>query len=443
MSTEPAVDLVTDPVAFNSDPYPRYEELRADGGVRWIRTPNGATQWFVFDAETVRAALTDPRLRNDIRHSATWKSDGGYAVGRNMLQTDPPDHTRLRRLVAREFTGQRVQALRPRVREITDALLDTMAPAGRADLVDAFAFPLPITVICELLGVPGRDRDSFRDWSTEIVAATDPEAAAAAQQQMTVYLTGLIEDKRRRAERASAGPGASTATTATGTETETAGGPATAKDPGEDPSGGHDLLYDLVRAAGQDDDALSPEELIGMAFLLLVAGYETTVNLISSAVHLLLRHPEQLAALRADWTLLEGAVEEALRYEPPAPATSYRYAAESLTLGGVEVAKGDSVVLSIAGANRDSARFSDPGRFDIRRDPADTRSHLSFGHGVHHCLGAPLARLEATVALRALLERCPDLALDHAAGTSPDDPANAPDWRPSMLRGLRRLPVRW
>ena len=378
--------------------------MRAQGAVHHVRLPSDETAWLVTDAAAVRAALVDERLRNDIRNSASWEHDGGYAIGRNLLQVDPPDHTRLRRLVADEFTRHRIHALRQRVQDIADSLIDAMAPAGRADLVDAYAFPLPVTVLCELLGVPDADRDAFRAWSAEIVAVTDHEKASAAGSAMTVYLNDLIDRKRAR-------------------PTDTDG---TAR---------QDLLQALANATSEDEEPLTPTELLGMAFLLLVAGHETTANLVSSAVDLLLRHPAQLAALRADWTLLEGTVEEAMRYEPPALATAYRYAAEPVTIAGTAILQGDPVVLSLAAANRDPALFPDPDRFDIHRSPARTRTHLSFGHGIHHCLGAPLARMEASIALRTLLERLPDLALA--------DPSAAPQWRPSLLRGLDRLHVTW
>lgn len=194
---------------------------------------------------------------------------------------------------------------------------------------------------------------------------------------------------------------------------------------------GEDLLSALARAMDEDEDRLSPEEMLGMAFLLLVAGYETAANLLSSGVLALLRHPGQLAALRADWSLLDNAVEEMLRYEGPVETTAFRYAKENLTLGGTPVARGDSVAVVLAAASRDPRRFAEPDRFDIRRAAG---GHLAFGHGIHRCLGAPLARLEGAVAFRTLLERCPDLALD-------TDPA-ALTWRPSlMLRGLHQLPV--
>ncbi|MET9666848.1 cytochrome P450 [Streptomyces sp. NPDC006475] len=402
------VELVPDQNRFTADPHSRYAELRAQGGIHHVLLPSKEAAWLVTDARAVRAALADERLRNDVRHSASWTHDGGYAIGRNLLQVDPPDHTRLRRLVAREFTRHRVQAMRGRVQEMADGLVDALAPAGEADLFDAYAFPLPVTVICELLGVPDADRAPFRAWSAEIVAATSHEAASAAGLAMTAYLTDLIEAKRALPSPA---------------ETEAAG------------SARGDLLHALAHAAGAEEEPLTAPELLGMAFLLLVAGHETTANLISSAVNLLLRNPAQLAALRADWTLLEGTVEEAMRYEPPALAAAYRYPVTDVTIAGTTVPKGEPVVLSLAAANRDPAVFADPDRFDIHRDPATTRTHLSFGHGIHHCLGAPLARMESAIALRTLLERLPGLALA--------DPSAPPAWRPSLLRGLDRLEVTW
>ncbi|MEW1928706.1 cytochrome P450 [Streptomyces sp. NPDC088360] len=397
---QPTVELAELTDDFTADPYSAFSALRSRGPVHHVRFPTGDESWLVVGHEEVRAAFAAPGLRNDVRHSADFEDDGLYAVGRNMLQVDPPDHTRLRTLVAREFTARRVQALRPRVQEAADALLDAVAADGRADLVAAYAYPLPLTIICELLGVPDADRAAFRAWSTKVVALDDPEQSARASQEMAVYLAGLAEEKRRLPDAAES-----------------------------------DLLHALVRAHhGESPDRLTPEELLGMAFLLLVAGHETTVNLIANAVHLLLGHPAQLAALRADPELLTGAVEETLRFESPAPAGTYRYAAEPITIGDTAIPAGARVVLSIAAANRDPARFTAPERFDIHRDPAATRAHLAFGHGLHHCLGAPLARLEATLALRTLLDRFPDL--------SPDGD-RTPQWRPSLMRSLQELPVRW
>ncbi|MHA7958584.1 cytochrome P450 family protein [Streptomyces sp. L500] len=386
--SDPGADLAADRTAA-------YARLRELGPVHRMRTPDGKESWLIVGYDEARTALADPRFSNDLRNSPDWTGDGGVPIGTNMLQTDPPDHTRLRRLVAKEFTARRVEALRPRIQEITDRLLDGLPATGRADLVESFALPLPLTVICELLGVPAADRADFRAWSNEMVQLTDMAAAAAAAQAMTEYLHGLIEAKRRSPE---------------------------------------DDLLSALAAAADDGDRLSPAELLGMAFVLLVAGHETTVNLISSAVYSLLNHPAQLAELRADWSLLDGAIEETLRHLAPVERASYRFTTEPVEIGGVTLPAREPVIVILSAAGRDGGRFTDPDRFDIHRD---ARGHLAFGHGLHHCLGAPLARLEAAVALRSLLERCPRLAFD-------TDRPETLDWRPSLaLRGLAALPVRY
>ncbi|ANS69015.1 cytochrome P450 hydroxylase [Streptomyces lincolnensis] len=382
--------------AFRTDPHPVYAGLRERGPVHRIRPPGSTPDywsWLVVGHEEVRAALADPRLSKDGRRIGMVFNDE-QLIGRHLLGTDPPEHTRLRGLVSRAFTMRRVERLRPRVQEITDGLLDAMLPLGRADLVESLAYPLPITVICELLGVPEMDRAEFRKQSTEVVAPTSPENSYDAVLRLGEYLTELIEDKRR------SGPG-------------------------------DDLLGDLIRTTAEDGDRLSPAELRGMAFLLLIAGHETTVNLITNAVHALLTHPDQLAALRADMSLVDSAVEETLRHEGPVANATFRYAAEPLEIAGTPIAQGDPVMIGLTAADRDEARYPDPHRFDIHRD---TRGHVAFGHGIHFCVGAPLARLEARTALRSLLERAPALTLDGPPG----------EWLPGMLiRGLRSLPVRW
>lgn len=394
------VDLGEFGDAFRRDPHPVYAELRARGPVHRIRLPEADEDyetWLVVGYEEARAALADPRLAKDGAKIGVTFVDQAL-VGRYLLVTDPPQHTRLRSLVTRAFTMRRVEQLRPRVRQITDGLLDEMLSpdhAGRADLISSLAYPLPLTVICELLGVPEMDRTGFREISTQVVAPTDPDSEREAIARLGEYLTELIEDKR-----------CSAAT-------------------------GGDLLGDLVRTTAEDGDRLSPVELRGMAFLLLIAGHETTVNLIGNGVLALLTHPDQLAALRADMSLIDGVVEETLRWEGPVENATFRYAAEPLEIGGVRIEKGEHVMIGLTAAQRDGARFPAPDRFDIRRD---TRGHLAFGHGLHYCLGAPLARLEGRTAISALLERAPGLALD-----GPHD-----DWLPGMLmRGLRELPVRW
>ncbi len=393
------VDLSEHAEQFNADPYAEYAKLRAAGPAHQVRTPTGDEVWLIVGHEAARAALADPRLAKDWRPLA----ETGYEelpASSNMLETDPPQHTRLRKLVAREFTPRRIEALRPRVQEITDGLLDTMlaAPGRAADLVDSLAFPLPMTVISELIGVPDLDREAFRVLSNQAVAPRDGDEGPEAVGRIGVYLAELIEDKRRS-------------------------GPA------------DDLLGALIRTRHEDGDQLSQDELIGMAFLLLVAGHETTVNLISNGMLALLSHPDQLAALRADFDgLIDNAVEEMLRYDGPVETSTYRFTREPVEIAGTLVPGGGELVLvALADADRDPARYPEPDRFDIRRE---ARSHVAFGHGIHYCLGAPLARLEARIAVRTLLDRCPDLALDiHPA---------ALQWRTGMLiRGPERLPVRW
>jgi cytochrome P450 len=389
---------------FTANPYPYYARLRESGPVHRVRGADGGEFWLIVGHEEARAALGDPRLSKSPATIGVTMLDE-QVIGPNLLVLDPPDHTRLRKLVSREFTPRRAEALRPRVQRITDDLLDAMLPAGRADLVDALAFPLPIIVICELLGIPAADRDAFRTWSNEVVAPTSQEAGEDAVRQLAAYLDELIEDKR------------STAPT-------------------------DDLLSALVRSlplpaeadgGAAEDDRLSTAELRALAYLLLVAGHETTVNLISNGVRALLTHPDQLAALRADFSLLDGAVEEMLRYDGPVETTTVRFSAAPVPVGDQVVPQGEMVLVGLAAADRDPARYEAPDRFDIRRD---TRGHLAFGHGIHFCLGAPLARLEARIAVRSLLERCPDLALD--------TPADTYEWLPGLLmRGVRRLPVRW
>ncbi|MFE9661459.1 cytochrome P450 [Streptomyces sp. NPDC005955] len=386
---------------FDADPYTAYARLRERGPVHQVVVPDRGLVWLVVGYEAAREAFSSPKLSRDWQRE--WRQTGWrppYALdmlgNANMLLSDPPHHTRLRKLVSREFTARRVEAMRERIQEITDELLDRMTAEGarRADLIDAFAFPLPMTVICELLGVPGLDRTAFHAWTNETLAPTSPEAEKEAYEQVMPYLRELIAAKRE--------------------------------------SPGEDLLSALIHTADEGGDRLTEEELISLAFLLLVAGHETTVNLISNAVRALLAHPEQLAAVRADPAgLVEGLVEETLRYDGPVETTTPRIALEETEIDGVRVPRGAIVLIAMAAADHDPARFPDPTDFDVRRE---TRGHAAFGYGIHHCLGAPLARLEGKVALRTLLERCPDLAADGEQG----------EWIPGMLiRGVRDLPVRW
>ncbi|MEV4428086.1 cytochrome P450 family protein [Streptomyces sp. R-07] len=380
---------------FTANPYPFYAKLREAGPVHEVRMPDGFQFWLVVGHEEGRAALTDPRLAKSPSVIGVRPPEEDI-IGVHLLAADAPDHTRLRRLVTAEFTGRRVESLRPRIERLTHDLADAMEPAERADLVDAYAFPLPITVICELLGVPAEDRETFRGWSNELVTPTGERGMLDALEGFGGYLDGLIEDKR-------------------------ATGPA------------DDLLSGLIAARAEGGDRLSGPELRAMAYLLLIAGHETTVNLISNTVRNLLTHPEQLAALRADPDLLDGAIEESLRYDGPVETGTFRFSREPVTLGDTVIPAGESVLVGIGALDRDPVRFPEPDRFDIRRD---TKGHLAFGHGIHYCLGAPLARLEGRIALRTLLDRFPRLELD---------PEGAPwEWLPGLLlRGVRHLPVRW
>ncbi|MFC8228329.1 cytochrome P450 [Streptomyces sp. NPDC057287] len=398
MTTEVLLDLGELGDDFTRDPYPVYARLRALGPVHRVRIPEGAEAWLVVGYEAGRALLADQRLSKEWRRASPTLGVGKVSSGTSMLSHDAPVHTRLRRLVAKEFTARRMERMAPRVQEMTDALLDSMldGPGRSADLVEALSFPLPMTVICELLGVPSLDRQGFREWSNTAVSSLDAEARSGATAAMTAYLGELLAEKRAA--------------------------------PGED------LMSALIHTSDDDGDRLSADELMGMAWLLLVAGHETTVNLISNGVLSLLTHPDQLSLLRADFGLIGNTVEETLRYEGPVETPTYRFTTEPLDVSGTVIPGGGELVLiAMADCDRDPARYPDADRFDITRD---ARGHVAFGHGIHYCLGAPLARIEARIAIRTLLERCPELRLD-------TDPARLP-WRTGMLlRGPQSLPVAW
>jgi cytochrome P450 len=376
------------------DPHEVYARLRERGPVHWVRLPDGQEMWLVVGYEVARAALADARLSKDLTKIGASSFDQEF-LGPHLLVSDPPQHTRLRRLVSKEFTPRRVEAMADGVRRQVAVLLDDVQAAGRADLVEDFAFPLSIGVICELLGVPAMDRESFRSWSNAINAPIGLAAKVDAFGQLKEYLGELVAAKRA--------------------------------EPGDD------LLSALIRTTDEDSDRLTGAELRSMAYLLLSAGHETTVNLISNAVLTLIRHPDQLAALLADLSLVDGAVEEVLRFEGPIESATFRFALERMEIGGVTIETGDPVLVVLAAANRDETRFSAPERFDVRRDGG---GHLGFGHGVHYCLGAPLARMEGRIAIRALLERFPAITLDV--------PFDELSWLPgTLLRGVRSLPVCW
>ncbi|WP_042381818.1 cytochrome P450 family protein [Streptacidiphilus melanogenes] len=379
------------------DPHAAYARLREEGPAHRIAGTDGRPAWLVTRYEDVRRGLADARLSLDKRHALPGNYAGMQlppALDANLLNMDPPDHTRIRRLVSQAFTPQRVERLRDPVRRTADLLLDALPAEGPADLVAAYAAPLPIAVICDLLGVPASERRDFRSWTDALVAPdpSRPELARAAVGSMLGYLTDLIAGKRRQPE--------------------------------------DDLLSAMI-AARDEGRRLSEDELLSLAFLILFAGYENTVQLIGNAVVALLAHPDQLAALRADRNLLATAVDELMRFDTPAPLAIRRFPREDVDFGGVTVPAGETVLLSIASAHRDPERFPDPDRLLLDR-PAT--GQLALGHGIHYCLGAPLARLETEIALDALLTRFPRLAL-----AVPEPGLRR---RPSMrARGLVELPV--
>jgi cytochrome P450 len=397
---EPAVFPYDDP-AFVADPFPFYRALRDRGPVCRVVTTRGIEAWLITRYEDGLAALSDPRFSSDLRDATDPRlldqlpSAERESFLRSMIRVGPPDHTRLRRLVSKAFTARRVAELRPRVQEITDGLLDAVLPAGRADLVADLALPLPVTVITELLGVPGADRARFQEW-TDTLLAQDPahfdkQATNGAWRAMWSYLEDLLSAKRAR--------------------------PA------------DDLLSALITAR-DEERRLDEDELVAMAFLLLVAGYITTVNLIGGGVAALLAHPQQLKLLRDDPALLPGAVEEFLRYDGPVNPGLIRFPTEDVRIGGVTIPRGASVLIATAIADRDPAQFAEPDRLDVTRTE---NAHLAFGHGLHYCLGAPLARLEGEIAIGTVLRRLRDLTLAV--------PYADLRWHITSLRGPKSLPV--
>lgn len=377
-----------------------YAALAAAGPVHQVTLPSGQPAWLIIGYQEVRQALHDPRI---IKREATGAILGGgllpvdviAATSSHMLNSNGSDHTRLRRLVSAAFTRHRIEQLAPRIQQLTDELLDTMADAAQVELIDAFAYPLPITVICELLGVPAQRRAQFHDLSSITAAREvrgDPDVFVAASTATVGFLRELVAAKRA------------------------------------DPT--DDLLSSLV-AARDGADQLSEDELTSMAWLLLVAGHETTVNLIGNGVLTLLTHPEQLALLRAQPDRLATAIEELLRFTGPVQVATPRRTTDPVSIGEITIPADQIVIPALLAANRDPTRTAQPDTLDITRTD---NPHLAFGHGIHHCLGAPLARLEGRITLGSLLTRFPRVRL----AVPPDHLS----WRPGVImHGLDTLPV--
>jgi cytochrome P450 len=375
-----------------------YAALASTGPVRRVQMPGRAWAWLVTGYAEVRQVLADDRFAkapgpaNLLAQELAPHLAPGFTS--HVLNRDGQDHARLRRLVGAAFTTRRVAALAPRIQEVADELLDAIDPDATIDLIDAYAFPLPMTVICELIGVPTEARADFRRWSETLIGANFADRAVfvATLEAEAAFARDLVASKRR--------------------------------DPQDD------LLSALV-AVRDSGDVLTDDELNSMILILVIAGHETTVNLIGNGVLALLTHPHQLARLLADPALLPGAVEELLRFDGPVQVTFPLVATESVRVGPVQVAAGELVLPALLAANRDPVHTDDPSTLDLTRD---TGSHVAFGHGIHHCLGAPLARLEARIALGTLLARFPGLRLAV--------PADTLTWRPNFLiHGLTELPV--
>lgn len=382
------------------DPHSIYARLRAEGRVHRMVDPfRRVPIWIVTRYADCVEVLKDPRLVKDmdklppeVEKRYFPLGDGGQVLRKSMINADPPDHGRLRRRMQRVFSPQGMEALRERVQAIADELLDQAAPRGQMDLIADYAFPLPVTVIAELLGVPSEHRERFRRWSRAIINVTvdpdDLERGRAAVRELTGYFREVLAERRK------------------------------------DPRG------DIASLLGEAEE-LTPDERLSMCFLLLVAGHETTVNLIGNGMLALFRNPAERRRLEEDPSIVASAVEEMLRFESPAETSSVRFALEDCEIAGTRVPAGEAVCAGILSANRDPAEFPDPDRLDLTRAP---NRHIAFGFGIHFCLGAPLSRLEGAVAFPTLLRRLPDLRLAV-------DPASLRWSDRLLLRGLQSMPV--
>jgi cytochrome P450 PksS len=396
------VDIAS--AGFKANPFPFYARLRARAPVSPVILPDGRTAWLVTRYDDVAAVLKDERFAKDPLNALLpeqlarqpWMPSFFRPLTRNMLDLDSPDHTRLRGLVHKAFTPRLIERMRGRVQSLCDRLLDRAQGQGRLDLIRAYAQPVPTTIIAEMLGVPVADRHRFQRWSQALLLAGSSRwgvmLAIPHVWLFLRYVRRLIQARRSQPR------------------------------------------DDLVSALAQAEEAggrLSEDELVAMTVLLLVAGHETTVNLIGNGTLALLEHPEQLHKLQHDPGLMPTAVEELLRFASPVETATERYARQEMAIAGVTIPRGEMVFAVIASANRDERVFADPDRLDITRTP---NKHLSFGLGAHYCVGAALARMEGQIALGTLLRRAPELRLAVGPRTL--------RWRPGLvLRGLERLPV--
>jgi cytochrome P450 PksS len=392
---------------FKADPYPFYARLRAEAPVYRVNIPTTETVWLITRYDDVAMVLKDERFIKNRSNALTPEQEANQVWARklfkskwlqwlqlSMLHLDPPDHTRLRALVSKAFTPRLIEQMRERIQGLTDELLDNVQDRGRMDLIHDYALPIPTTIIAEMLGIPVEDRHKFHRWSRALFASSTWELLKAIPNALSLlrYFRKIINKRRANPQ---------------------------------------DDLVSALALVEQAGDTLSEEELLAMVVLLLVAGHETTINLIGNGALALLEHPDQLEKLRNDPTLIKSAVEELLRYTSPVDTSTERYAREDVTIAGVTIRRGEMVAAVLASANRDERQFPNPDVLDLTREP---NRHLSFGLGTHFCLGASLARLEGQIAFSTLLRRVPDLRLTVAT--------SALRWRPGLiLRGLEALPV--
>lgn len=380
---------------FTANPYPAYAKLRDTDPIYPCAFPDGKSGWMITRYEDAVQAFKDPRLVKDYAKLAGEQLEHQSVFTRNMLFSDPPDHKRLRGLVQKSFTPGMIEQMRGRIQDITNELLDTWEGRDKVHLIDEFAFPLPIIVICEMLGVPAEDRDKFRLWSTTLIEGSNGEYASELKQHMNefvYYLRQMFERLR--------------------------------KDPGQD------LISQLI-AAEEEGDKLTEQELYGVVTLLIIAGHETTVNLIGNSILSLLEHPDQLHKLIQQPELIHSAIEESLRFNGPVEFSTSRWAREDFEFKGHAFKKGDLVIVALNSANHDPLQFEAPDQFDITKEKSP---HLAFGKGIHLCLGAPLARLEGEIAINSLLQRYPNIKLDADK--------NDLEWRPGMVvRGVKEIPL--
>ncbi|HEV3170966.1 MAG TPA: cytochrome P450 [Actinocrinis sp.] len=352
------------------------DALRERGPIHRVLMPTGTPAWLVVGHEEAVAALSDTRLsvaammEAGVLDGGKLTTDQRNALLKGLTNVDPPDHRRLRRLVSGVFTARRIEAMRPWISQLTDELIAAFADKGRVELMAEFATPLPVLVICELLGIPEASRDRFRAWSRAVLSGLGtPDFPVDAAVEFTAYLRGLIAEKR------------------------------------ECPDDG--LLSAMIQAR-DEGDALSEDELTAMATVMIIAGHDTTLSLIGNGIYLLMIEPDRAEKLRADPGLIPAAIEEFLRLESPVPVANIRAALSPVDIGGAHVEPGELVIIGLQAANRDKAEFAAPDRFDMARAPGH---QLAFGYGIHYCLGAPLARLEGELAIGTLLRRFPDLRL--------------------------------